>query len=136
MPLDVVDEIREQIDDDPAIARDDSGERPETFEPETLYVWTESEARAIVECGPGYREDFTVIAVFVADNAGEEALQKRDAAVTEILDAKRDAYLAWIRDHEATPLWDDLAGVGDMDFIRNFEGRAVAVRASGYRFVG
>jgi hypothetical protein len=134
VPLDVVDQIRASIEPDPAIAKDPTGERPFEFEPETLYVWSEGEGRRIA-AGQQDREEFEILILYVADNEGEEALQQRDPDVTEKLDMRRDAYLAWIRDHEATPAWDHLSGDADPDYVRGFEGRAVAVRASGYRFV-
>lgn len=134
MPLDVVDQIRSSIEPDPLVAKDPTGERPFEFDPDTLYVWTDREERRPAD-GLQDVESFEILIVFVADNEGEEALQERDPDVSERLDEKRETYLSWIGDRAATPMWDYLAGSADMDFLRSFEGRAVAIRASGYRFV-
>lgn len=131
--IDVIDALL-TVESDATIAIDRSGQRPAEFRPETLYAWIETNARRIA-AGLQDREDFTALVVFVGDNEGEEAQQVRGSAVTDRLVAKRDAYLSWIRDHEATPTWDHVEGDSDMDFVRTFEGRAVAVRVDGYRYV-
>lgn len=132
--IDVLDALR-AMETDPSVEVDASGQRPEFFRPRAFYAWLDREERRSVEAGPGEREEFTVTLVYVAENQGEEAQLQRQADVTDELSSKRDGYLAWIRDHEATPTWDHVAGDSDMDFVRTFEGRAVAVRADGYRFV-
>jgi hypothetical protein len=132
--IDVLDGLR-AMEGDPTVAIDDSGQRPEFFRPRTLYAWIETQELVGAEAGPGQQERFSVTLVYVAENEGEEAQQQRSSDVTDELSTKRDDYLAWIRAHEATPVWDHVAGDADMDFVRTFEGRAVAVRADGYRFV-
>lgn len=131
--IDVLDALL-ALEADPAVTIDVSGQRPVEFRGRHLYAWIESIERRIA-AGLQDREDFRVLLAFVADNAGEEALMQRDTDVTDELSTKRDAYLAWIRDHEATPTWDHVEGNADMDFVRTFEGRAVAVRVDGYRYV-
>jgi hypothetical protein len=131
--IDVIDALLE-VEADPTVEIDRSGTRPEAFRPHALYAWTELDER-VIACGLQDRENFAVELVYVAENQGEEAQQQRLDAVTQELEDKRDAMIAWIRDRESTPTWDHVEATADMDFVRTFEGRAVAVRADGYRYV-
>jgi phosphomannomutase len=138
MLLDLIDRILTFIDPDPAIAKDASGRMPDTMEPNTLYLFPDPDADiAFVneETGPARRQNFRLIALLLADAENEEATQTRLASVTGVLSSKRDDYLAKFAARESCDLWEHVEATADMDFTRNFEGRAVALMISGYRYV-
>lgn len=135
--LDIVDRIRSVLTD-PDVKVDDSGKVPATFEPETLYVFPNPDVDERIdslETGPPDRQNFSILAVYVARDRGEEARQKRSDAVTAVLSSRRDAYIDRLQQRESCDLWDYIAVTSDADWTTNFEGRAVAVRADGYRFL-
>jgi len=124
------------IEDDPSIRHDTSGRVPDVFEIDTLYVFEDGEQRVFqTESGPARTQEFRLMMVLVLDAEGEEARQERTDDVTEALSSKRDEYLAWLADRQSCDLWDHVEGTADMDWQRTFEGRAVAVRVVGMRFL-
>jgi hypothetical protein len=134
--LDLIDRILTFLDPDPQVRKDSSGRIPDTFEPGTLYLFPDDEIEYVnVESGPPRQQNFKLIALYVADAEGEEPAQTRLARVTGVLSSKRDDYLAKLTARESCDLWDHIEGSSDMDWTRNFEGRAVAVRIEGYRFL-
>lgn len=131
--IEIVDRLRTGMEQTPGVVHDDSGEEPDTYEPEHVYAFPVRDATLPAD-GLQTRTEFGIRIVYVADNEGEEAIAERDPDVTLALSDKRDAYLEWIREHAATDLWDHVDADADADFVRNFDGRAVAVLVSGFRF--
>lgn len=120
---------------DPGDALDDSGKEPATFEPGTWYVFEGESAMIGAETGPPGRENFDVTAVYMAKDFGEEARQERTGEVTAVLISRRDDAIDRLQQRESCDLWQHIDVSSDEDYTSNFEGRAVAVRIQGYRFV-
>lgn len=142
--IEIVDALRELVEpSDPVrdgyalsgIMVDRTASRPFDFEPNTLYAWEETSTHVSIGTGE-VREDFAVLLVFVAASRGEESLYARDREVSEALDERRTSYMNALR-HSAgrAGLWDYVLGTSLPDYLRQFEIRGVAVRASGYRLV-
>jgi len=121
---------------DPSLTIDTSGKQPDEFRPNTLYAWTDQEDTIVnTETGPARQENFFVLVLFVADANDEEAQQERQAEVSNLLSSRRDAYLERLADRDSIDLWAHIEAEADMDWTTNFEGRAVAIRVTGYRFL-
>jgi len=136
--IDIIERVAQRIELDGSVVRDLTGREPDTFEPNVLYVYPTPDAeQAIIndETGPARRQNFSVTATYVADDQGEEPHQIRLQAVTDVLSSKRDAYLARMAEVESCDLWDQIVARANMDEVRNFDGRAVAIRIDGYRFL-
>jgi hypothetical protein len=133
----MLDEVLDRINavlTDPDVITDGSKKEPATYDPGTLYVFPDTEAAITQdETGPPGRQDFNLLAVYMASDRGEEARQQRTAAVTAALSSRRDAYIDRLQQRESCDLWDHIAVSSDADFTSNFEGRAIAVRIQGYR---
>lgn len=120
-------------DQDTAI--DLTGAEPYDWRAGTQYVYPADTLReAAIETGPSARRDFAVSLVFVAE-AHEEAARERDAAVTEDLLTRQDAYLARIRANRSTTYWHHLAAEVSRP-PATLTSRAIALRLSGYQIVG
>lgn len=121
---------------DPDVTLDDSGKEPATFEPGTLYVFADGDtAVSGAETGPPSREAFDLLAVYMAADKGEEARQERTQAVTAVLLSRRDSYIDRLQQRESCDLWAHIDVSSEEDYTTNFEGRAVAVRIQGYRYL-
>lgn len=135
MLIDIVDRIRSVLTD-PDVRVDTTGKMPATFEPRTLYVFPDPESDATIdgaESGPPSRQNFSILSVYMASDRGEESRQERTQAVSDVLSSRRDDYIERLQARESCDLWDHVEVTSDADWTSNFEGRAIAVRASGYR---
>ena len=134
MLLDLIDRILTFLD--PTAKLDTSGRIPDTFAIDTLYLFPDGDQNFVnEETGPARKQEFSLVAVYLADAEGEEPAQTRLASVTSVLSSKRDDYIARLAARESCDLWDHVEADADMDWSRNFEGRAVAVRINGYRYL-
>jgi len=135
--LSIIDRILSYLEPAPVgITIDGSGKQPDEFRPNTLYGFSESDDAVVNdETGPARRENFSVTAILVGDALDEEPSQERRAAVTNLLSSKRDLYLERLADRDSIDLWAHIEAEADMDWITTFEGRAVAIRVTGYRFL-
>jgi hypothetical protein len=133
----MIDEVIDRVNSlltDPGVAIDGTRKEPATFENETVYVWPAADVQMTQdETGPPGRQDFNLLAVYVAADHGEEARQDRTLAVSTVLQSRRDAYIDRLQQRESCDLWDHIAVTSDDDYSSNFEGRAIAVRIQGYR---
>lgn len=132
---------RELVADD-QIATDESGAEPFDWLPRTQYLWLDDLRESAFETGPSARQDFALRLVYVAEardpdeSASEEAARARYPDVTAELDVQRERYLALVRSHRATGTWLHLEAALDPRPPLTLTSRAVALRLSGYRFVG
>lgn len=143
--LDIMDGIRELLEPSATttVVTDDTGADPFVYEPNHLYVFESGDVRDLAGNSPADIERFSVVAMFVADDAGEEADQTRRREITAALDDKRDAYLAAVRATRTFTdpgppervLWAHLQGSADADFVRALEVRGIAIRLTGWRFI-
>lgn len=151
--IDVVDAIRDLLeppsDADESvsvngIAIDRTCAMPFEFRPETIYAAEASDVRTLeetmLETAGGTigveRQTFGVTLLYVVDGEGENAELRRSRAVSIRLDAKRNEWLRKVREHRIGPVWDHLQGSSDVDFVRQLQVRGIAVRLTGWRFVG
>lgn len=135
--LSIIDRILAYCEPSPVgITIDDSGKQPDEFRPNTLYGFSEVDD-AIVndETGPARRENFAVTVIFVGDALDEEPQQERLSSVSNLLSSRRDAYLERLADRDSIDLWAHIEAEADMDWTTTFEGRAVAIRVTGYRYL-
>lgn len=136
--IDLTDRLIDTLETDATVTKDRSGRVPDTFEPNTLYVFPDgsSDTRIFnMETGPPSVEEFHLLAVFMADAGMEEARQERSTTVSEGLSSKRDLYMQRLSAVKSCDLWDQIEADVDSDWQTNFEGRAVALRINGYRFL-
>lgn len=135
--IDLIDRVGAMLEPTPTdIAIDTSARAPDVFEPGTLYVFPDGDSTVdSMETGPPSRESFDLIAVLVADDEGEESRQQRTAGVTEVLSSKRDEYQLRLAAIRSCDLWANIDASVDADWTSNFNGRAVALRIRGYRFL-
>lgn len=133
--LPIVDRIR-AIVADPDVVTDDTGAEPQTFDPNTVYVFPDGDSELVgAETGPPGRQNFDVLAVFMADDRGEEARRERTQDVTTVLLSRRDTWIDRLQQRESCDLWAHISVSSDEDYTSNFEGRAIAVRVQGYRYL-
>jgi hypothetical protein len=147
--IDLIDGLRmllEPLDpDDPEVSVngahvDDSCSAPFEWLANTLYAYAESDRRTTDETSAGglsmERQNFAVVAVYVADGEGENPTGQRRRAVSEALDARRAAYASAIRNNRTNgDLWQWVIAEFDDDYLRQLAVRGIMVRISGYRFV-
>jgi hypothetical protein len=132
--LDVVAGLRAILEPDPdAVEVDETGAEPLSRATDTLYVYPVRVAESSIESGPTARQDFEVVAVF-AVAASESAQRRRDEEVSAELDSRLGRYLAAVRGHRATPLWDFIQAA-QRPAPTSLTSRAVALGITGYRIV-
>lgn len=142
--IEIVDRLRLLLDAASAAGTaDDSCADPVAWGADTLYVFEAENGDLHEPVGDGSedRELFEVIAVYIADAAGENQMTARHRDVSVALDQRKEAYLRAVRENRTmlddggVELWADLRGRADMGFVRAIQVRGVAVRIAGYRFI-
>jgi hypothetical protein len=140
----IVEMLEPRAERNSSINVDDAYAEPLEYKAETLYVFERSDDRRLAGTSPADINDFALTAVYVADDSGERAQGQRLREVTLKLDAKRERYLRKIRNNrtgplvegsDSAPLWANLTGGADPDFIRGLEIRGIAITLRGWRFV-
>lgn len=137
--LDVVTAVRELLEPDPDANVDVGAAEPKEWvapEQGRLYVYPDARPIAEVpfETGPTARQDFRIIAVFVA--ASEESAQRlTDADLSSFLDERLARYLEAVRRNRSTVTWHHLQAAA-RPAPRTLTARAFALELTGYRFVG
>ncbi len=114
---------------------DEAAVEPYSWVAGKLYVYPTRQRFTPIESGPTVRQDFDLLAVYVADGEGEEATRERSAELTSELDRKADSYARAVRTNQWTVLWDNLVAGLDVRPPTTLATRALAVRVSGYRIV-
>lgn len=132
---DLVAAMRDLLEPDPEVNRDLAGEEPLKWDEDTLYVFPFRNVTTPIETGPTVRQDFGLVAVWVA-RGGEEARQKRSVEVSAALDVKRGAYMEAVRTNQVTAVWDHIQAAERARPPRTLQARAVAIEVTGYRIVG
>lgn len=137
---DILDALRPLLEPDPdpdprEVALDETNAKPFTWSPSTLYLWCSGVTETGIESGPVVRQDFTIEVVVTGPEVGEEAHQKRDPAVSTLLDTRREQYLAAVRANQRTTLWGHLRAAS-ATAPATLQLRSSALRLSGYRVVG
>jgi hypothetical protein len=143
--LDVIDGIRELLEprNERTCKVDDSGAEPLTYQADTLYVFEAGDVRRLAGASPHDLNDFSVVAVYVADDATERSKGVRLRAVTEALDLRRERYMKAIRNSRALAengapnslIWGHIQASADADFIRALQVRGIAINVPGWRMV-
>lgn len=137
--LDVIAAVRELLEPDPDADVDMGAAEPKEWAaPEHGRLYVYPDARAVTEVpfetGPSARQDFRLIAVFVA--ASEESAQRlTDADLSAFLDERLARYLEAVRRNRSTVTWHHLQAAA-RPAPRTLTARAVALELTGYRFVG
>lgn len=137
---DIVAAARELLEPDPTppavatVTKDLTGAKPLVWRGKTLYVYPVANREVPIETGPTARQDFTLLAVYVADGH-EEAVLERDPDVEAELDAKRAAYMAVARHNRVTTTWHHMRATERSNPPRTLQSRAVAIELSGYRIL-
>lgn len=138
--LDVVGVLRDLLEPDPTppatttLTKDKTGAQPLEWDPDTFYIYPGPTAETAIETGPTARQDFSVIAVYVADSH-EEASSERDAATSTLLDTKRAQYIDAVRTHRVTTTWHHIRAVERSTPPRTLQSRAVAIEIRGFRII-
>lgn len=137
--LDVVAAVRDLLEPDPvppavATTKDETAAEPFAWEPDTLYVYPIESGETPIETGPTARQDFALLAVYVADSH-EEAGQRRDPATSALLDAKRARYIDAVRLNRVSPTWLHLRATERRNPPRTLQSRAVAIEIRGFRVI-
>lgn len=114
---------------------DETSSPPFSWEPGRLYVYPTSQRFTPIESGPTVRQDFDLLAVYVEEGEGEEALRRRSAELSDALDQKADGYTRAVRTNQRTALWDNIQAALDARPPATLQTRAIALRISGYRIV-
>lgn len=138
---DIVTAARNLLEPDPTppavatVTKDTTGAAPLIWRPKTLYTYPSpaGNREVPIETGPTARQEFSILAVYVADGH-EESVDERDPAVTAELDAKRDAYMAVARHNRVNSTWHHIRAT-ERTPPRTLQSRAVAIELSGYRIV-
>lgn len=138
--LDVVAEVRDLLEPDPVppatttLTKDETAAEPFVWEPDTLYVYPVSSGETPIETGPTARQDFALLAVYVADSH-EEPGMRRDPAVSSLLDTKRAQYIDAVRSNRVSPTWLHLRATERSSPPRTLQSRAVAIEIRGFRVI-
>lgn len=133
---DLVAAMRDLLEPDPAdVVKDLGGEEPLVWDPNTFYVFPFRNTTVPIETGPTVRQDFGLLAIFVAE-AHEEARLERKPEVSALLDTKRGAYMEKVRLNQSTVLWNHVRAAELRRAPRTLQGRAVAIEITGYRIIG
>lgn len=122
-------------DDPEAPVRDRTAAEPLRWSGNTLYCFPFRNETRPIETGPTVRQDFGLVAIFVAPSA-EESRSERDPEISALLDAKRAAYMELVRTHQTSLLWDHIQAAERQRPPRTLQTRAVAIEVTGYRIVG
>jgi hypothetical protein len=134
--LDIVNAVRDLLEPDepgrPVI--DETGEQPFTWSEDTLYVYPIANAETPIETGPVVRQDFGLLAVYVAGSHEEPAME-RQASVSELLDGKRARYMDAVRANQVTETWHHSRASERPNPPRTLQSRAVAIEIRGFRVV-
>lgn len=119
---------------EPTLAEEDPFSEPFGFRTGGLYLWEEDhrDEEYATRGGP-ITTHFEVNLVYMADGQGEQARGRARRAVTQVLSAKMDAYLAALRSNLSTDEWDHVQASVDHDRVRTLDGRGFALRLSGHR---
>lgn len=132
---DIIAAARELLEPDPTeVVKDEAAAQPLEWQPGTLYLYPLRNADVPFETGPSSRQDFGLMAVFVAD-AHEEAAKERSAEVSAQLDAKRAAYVAAVIANRRTTAWHHIQATESRTPPRTLQGRGIALELTGYRLV-
>lgn len=111
-----------------------SDAEPFTWEGDTFYLYPIANAETAIETGPTARQDFGLMAVYVADSH-EEADMERSQAVSAALDAKRAQYIDAVRMNRVTTTWHHIRAAERPNPPRTLQSRAVAIEIRGYRVI-
>lgn len=129
--------VRDALEPDPStVTKYEGRRRPWKWEPNHLYVYPLSvrseQYGTMPDC---YRLDFTLQAVYVIDNDGEEANQERYAHIDDLLDEKAVAYRDNVL-HAQSPVLAGTVLTGttvNYDFFSDFDESGFALVITGYR---
>lgn len=131
--LPVVRELARLLEDDDELV-DGTGAEPKDWQPGRTYIYPAGVLVEVpYETGSGRRQDFGVLAVFIADSS-EAALRALDADIDELLDEKRAQYLERVRRYQVTAAWSSLQAA-ERPAPRTLDGRGVAIEITGWRFI-
>lgn len=149
--LDVIDGIVELLEpeNERIVKVDDSGAEPLDYAPDTLYVFEAGDNRE--QAGHSPSSDlarFTLVAILTVDDQAERAKGRRMREVSQKLDTKREEYLRKVRRNRTgplimgdanvpanSPLWGNLTGAANPEFIRALDVRGLAITLTGWRLV-
>lgn len=131
--LPVVSELARLLEDDDESV-DHAGAEPKDWIPGRLFIYPSGRlAEVPFETGPSRRQDFGVVAVFIA-RSSEAALRATDEEISALIDEKRAQYLERVRTNQVTVLWHHIQAA-ERPAPRTLDGRGVAIDITGYRLI-
>lgn len=108
--------------------------RPVVYQPDTVYVYPDTEEHVGYESGPGVQQNFRLVVDLVLNDQGEQAAQVRDPDVTAALRTHYTAYADRVRLHNGDGVNDHLRIAGiDWQALTGLEYRGVRLRLAGYK---
>jgi hypothetical protein len=126
-------ELLEWLEPDAGITKDPALWRPPAYNPDTLYLYPDTEDHVPYEAGSSVRQNFQLVVDIVLDDQGEVARGERDPAITDAIRKRVAAYAERVRLHQRGMTYDYLrvAGIRWQD-LNGLAFRGARVRLAGY----